>query len=323
MNTFSRYIAEANFSKTMKILRGDVPHVATLAIMTANNPMNMALSQSKNRELNKKLKNDLKNFNYNPVRLSGGLKGKFGLKKLEDSFLIPHMSLRSALDFGKKYNQQAIIWGEKKHHAERGNYIQFDFYDRDHADQDFRKVQSRNVAISGEHARTKDDMFSGTKMRSYNKDKSLRDEAKKKGITDVEAGLPPASNWGETPNTQKVVIPFFNDDYENAMYSKDRRGIDKIGSLDTTIDAQPLAKAEFYIPFFDDVIAGEIPICDLDKDVTFCESELPNKSSVKSIIGRIHAKEIALYSGEEYTEKNRWQARGGINVLIDELKSII
>ena len=342
-HNFQSFIVEANFSKTMKILRGDVPHVNTVAIITAHNPMAQRLSQNKNKELNRKLKAELKEFNYNPIHVSGGLKGKFEVPALEDTFLIPHIDIKSAKGFAKKYGQMAFIFGRKKTHKERGDYIKFEWWERKNIDGEFSKTQERNVVVSGEDAQSKTDLFSGVKMHSYEK-------SKKERAKDIAAGkrVEPAhhihkdvgAKWGETPDTKKLSVPFFDPKYDNAMYSVGKRKIDfPFPVSPSSLKDNPLAsssdqsdedfyddddKMEFYIPFFDDVMAGITPICEFEKEVNFVESELPKTEAVKEIVKSIRESENYVYSDlEKYTEKGRWIGRCGINTQLEKLKAII
>ena len=76
----------------------------SFAIVTAHNPMNLPLSDIENAILNKKLYNELYN-NYRLLPAEGCYKGH-----CEAGFLIFDISLKEALNVGRKYRQYAIFY---------------------------------------------------------------------------------------------------------------------------------------------------------------------------------------------------------------------
>ena len=294
MMTFEEYILEANFSKTLRILRGEVPHVNTLAIFTAHNPMGMPLSQNQNELLNKKLKADLKVSNYAPIKVAGGLKGKYGDTALEDSFIVPHISKEAAIAFGTKFDQKGVIWGQKQD-GPNGPFIRFEMIERQNNKSPFVTTNVRNVVIAGEKAANRDDFYSGLKMPSLRKQ----------------------DDGATVPSIKKFFIPFYDPDYDTAAYSADRRSVNANAPVPFP-PQQQLKKAEsFYIPFFDDIRNGIMPLCDVEETVSFYQNEIP--ANAFQIVENIKAKEIEMYDNDK-TEKHRWMGRGGLRDLMKQLK---
>ena len=94
---------------------GDVPTIHTVGVVTAQNPNgkepwpgNNIESGRENRDSNKSLEQYLKTRNMGFAKV----KGKFGL--VENSFLIPNIARKELIDIGTWFDQQAVIWGEKR-----------------------------------------------------------------------------------------------------------------------------------------------------------------------------------------------------------------
>ena len=97
---------ESGASRVFQTLRGMVPSVKTLVILTAENPHNNQLSPQENNKRNHQLQLDLSNGQYSFRKI----KGKYNNK--ENSFLINNMSKEDAIYFGEEFGQESVIYGE-------------------------------------------------------------------------------------------------------------------------------------------------------------------------------------------------------------------
>lgn len=92
-----------------KIILGEVGIVKTIGILTAENPAGRKLVKDGNEKKNKELEEELNKLGIMPIQL----KGKFAGKS-ENPFLVINISRQKLVEFGKKYRQEAVIFGEKK-----------------------------------------------------------------------------------------------------------------------------------------------------------------------------------------------------------------
>jgi hypothetical protein len=100
-------LSESKFSRVANTMRGLVPSIKTIAIMTAENPYAVKQSDEYNKEANLKLMMDLKNgqYGYRPVL------GQYGNK--ENSFIVNNISIGDAIRLGEKYKQESIVFGKR------------------------------------------------------------------------------------------------------------------------------------------------------------------------------------------------------------------
>lgn len=116
-------ITEAGFSKVAQTLRGIVPNIKTIAIITAENPQGKEYPSNINKQRNNELKKDIAGGN---TRLGGYLrsgfygyrqiKGQYG--NLENPFIINNISREEAVRLGEKYDQDTIIFAEVRQQPE-------------------------------------------------------------------------------------------------------------------------------------------------------------------------------------------------------------
>jgi hypothetical protein len=127
---FQHYLLEHGFSRVMRILWGDVPSIERVGIITANNPNYQQLSVEDNEKRNEELWYQLRAANLGPIKI----KGKFtSVTKPadvpeEDSFLVPHISRDYLVSLGKRFSQDAVIWGEKRN-IDGQTYFSFEWVD--------------------------------------------------------------------------------------------------------------------------------------------------------------------------------------------------
>lgn len=315
---FKRFILEANFARVQNFLRGQVPNVNTLGIITAENPYNLdqvivaemkkrkaqallkhaqslphdqsfstkeqenALrefeqqyakdlaarlsSNPKNpeekgltpqedqirREYNNKVNRMLLGYissinSYNAITVRNQselmgyipLRGKFGQAWHENSFLIPNARLTWLKKWAEEFKQQAFIFGVKEN-----DQMRFVYYNK--TDAGYEPIDTRFVNITGSYAdddgeknvQQSDDFYSQVKQWDKLKVKS--------GKT-------------ASPNT-KFLIPFFLKDKEGKdihyNYTNQGRNIQRTPEKDVA----KTGVAEFYIPFFDEIHEGVLPI---------------------------------------------------------------
>ena len=159
---------ESGFNRIVNILQGNVATVRSAAFLTAENPFAQPLSKKENRELNKALMSWLRQRGYGPIRI----RGRFGSP--ERSFVVPNMSRHDAIEAGKEFDQEAVIWGEKRATNQGTEFFEFEYIEGDSA------IQKRNVVLSGEEVQDRPDFYSQERQ---------------------SAG-------------RKFVIPFFDEEYE-------------------------------------------------------------------------------------------------------------
>lgn len=157
MSSFKEFLNESGFAHVRRLMMGDLPNINTMGIITANNPHATPTPQEENNRLNRELMNDLRSRNYGPMVI----KGKYG-GNMEDSFLVPHISRSDLVELGKKYGQEAVIWGKKETNENGVPYIRFHWIEGD------KTTQTRSVSI-GEHpgVRNRDDAYSQVGSRRF------------------------------------------------------------------------------------------------------------------------------------------------------------
>ena len=97
---------EAAATRTFRILRGMVPRVRTLGFITAENPHGIAAPPEENKSENQKLQSILNNGHWGYQKI----KGHYG--QSENSFLVRNMSKDDLLNYGQRFGQESVIFGE-------------------------------------------------------------------------------------------------------------------------------------------------------------------------------------------------------------------
>lgn len=140
----SESVSESKFSRVANILRGTVPSIRTVGIITAENPMGQTLSSKENKELNDKMEAHLRRgnfFGYHQVI------GKYGV--IEHPFLIPNMKRDYLLQMGKWYEQKAVIYGYSAYPQDGYAKMVFEYWgDRDTVEENFQKTSERSIFVS-------------------------------------------------------------------------------------------------------------------------------------------------------------------------------
>ena len=193
LNEWKKFLNESGFPRIMNILKGGVPNVDSVAFLTAANPMGEPLPSKQNIERNKDLARWLREKGIGFIRI----RGKFGGP--EKSFIVNNIMKDEAIAAGKRFEQEAIIWGEKTFNDE-GEPTGFRFY---YIEGD-QVVQVRDVVLSGEEVQSREDFYSQERQ---------------------SAG-------------RKFVIPFFDVDYEVEGTSENNKYLSVMSLTDSQREAQ-------------------------------------------------------------------------------------
>lgn len=279
MKSFREYTAmrlnEAGYARVRRMLWGDVPSIHSVAILTAQNPQGQELSPKKNKELNDQLWDDLKVGNYGPIKV----KGQYGLP--EDSFMIPNMLRDTVISLGQKYNQDSVIWGQKRQDKHGNPYFRFEFI----LSKTGEATSVRTVYLGGEDIQGREDFY--TQIKS--------------GKGERKPGLP-------KPTSKKFIIPFGDDPASTLIPGKKRGTVVRSPHRDPEIAAT--AVESFSIPFFDD-LSAELIFFNEVTEPSYYSDKLPNDPYVKQLLDRIYLSEGKL-AQKGKTPKFYWEYRGVI-----------
>jgi len=145
INVLKKMVNEAKYSSVGNILRGGIrKNIKTIAILTGENPKGKTASKEYNKDANEELKGLLKSarLGYRPI------KGSYGTP--ENSFIINNISLDDAINFGEKFRQDTIVYGEVN--GIDGDEVSMDFKmvgtDPDKPDE-YRQVIADNEVFIG------------------------------------------------------------------------------------------------------------------------------------------------------------------------------
>lgn len=168
-------ITEAGFSKVAQTLRGIVPSIKTIAIITAENPKGNELGSEENKMRNKQLKKDISspgvgNGGFRQYLRSGmygfrQIKGQYG--NLENPFLINNISKDEALRLGKKYDQDTIIFGEVREQTDNNGVEMFFQLIKAYGDHEVEGTQRVFVTFGREGESKPQDFYSEVKGRKF------------------------------------------------------------------------------------------------------------------------------------------------------------
>lgn len=287
---FKDYLIRESHTRILNILRGDVPQVKTMGIMTGWNPLGQSVSPQENNSLNRNLIDKLRAAHYKGFKVESPVYGQFG--NLEKGYLIPHISKEFLVELASDFCQKAVIFGTRKEKEGEG-YVEFEWIETSAEDcksatpESYATTQTRNIVLAGETAQKRTDFYSASPYP-----------------VDIENKKPKP---GVTP--RKFWIPFFDDDYATASYQAGKRNVSTQSSksLDFGDEDGQLRKAESYEPAID-----------VHEDVSFIFSKLPSTEKVKQIVEEIRICERGIYDSLK-TENYKWICRGNLNRLVKEL----
>ena len=175
---------EAGYARVVNIMRGLVPTINTLAFLTAENPNGKQADPATNKAANQELEKKLRAMNVGFKKIKGHYGGP------ENSFFTPNIDKEEALQLGKDFNQESIIFGEKSTDTKDGkNYdgMTFSLIYTDH--RYGQTYAQKDVFVNMDSA---DDYYTKVKGR-------------------------------------KFQIPFFDDDYAAAQFTPSNGAISKQG----------------------------------------------------------------------------------------------
>ncbi len=86
------------------------PEIEDWAFITAWNPLPLILSLEENNKRNKELEKEIETLG---IKYTNGIGVSADEKWSEESFFLINCSKEIAIEFGKKFNQLAIVYGEK------------------------------------------------------------------------------------------------------------------------------------------------------------------------------------------------------------------
>jgi hypothetical protein len=282
---FQQYLLQESYTRILNILRGDVPAVNSMAIVTAWNPMGVKADAKENNKANTQLKKFLRDAHYYAFPVTHKIMGMYG--NVEKSFLVPHIDRKTTIVLASHFKQKAVIWGSKKKDQDQ-TFIDFEWIETSGNDSDkvspetYSTTQRRKVVVSGNDAQSRADYFSASPFPKGNVDKA-----------------------------RKFVIPFFDDAYTTAQYAQGKRTIDTPAIQLPQPEDEPATGTESYDP---SII--------VDVDVSFISSELPDRDEIRNLVEEI--REYAKVSQDETkTGKHRWIARAHLRECLQKMTSEI
>jgi hypothetical protein len=100
-------LCESGYSRLLQIMRGNVPTIYSIGILTAEDPMGDKLPREENKKRNVDLERDLKHYNYGYVKIKGRYNNE------ENSFFVNNIEKEHLVYFGDKYEQESVIYGQR------------------------------------------------------------------------------------------------------------------------------------------------------------------------------------------------------------------
>lgn len=146
-------LTEAGLPRVVNIVRGAVPSVRSIGILTAQNPNGEAATSKFNNEANNSLESDLRSMRLGFMKIGG----KFGSE--EDSYLVNNISKQDLINLGKKYKQVSVIYGAPKDQQ----YFQFEYIESDSG----VAGDTKQVILTTDDIQNREDFYSKIKNRKF------------------------------------------------------------------------------------------------------------------------------------------------------------
>ena len=108
----TQLIDESGFARINRMLWGGVPSINSVGILTAENPQGQQLSPEENNKRMKDLKTTLGTYGF--IDVKGKFRTKEGNNLIENSLIIPNLPKETLLWLQKKFEQESVIYGERK-----------------------------------------------------------------------------------------------------------------------------------------------------------------------------------------------------------------
>ena len=308
--SFHEFLIESGVARVRRMMWGNVPIVNSIGIFTAMNPNSMPplatgskqQNAAENNRLNRQLWDDLRAGNYGPIKC----KGKFGA--WEKSVIVPNIKRDTIINFARKYDQTAVIWGRKATDPNGHPYFEFEYLMREADPTPYKTIQTRQVHVGNQDVQNRDDLF--TVILG-----SLRGKFPQKG-----------EGADKYEDGRKVTIPFFDDpykDYEPAAQYGHIQPKPGTASATGAVPAIPpsaddLRKAEsFFIPLFDEPDA-EVFLPDGIREPSYYGEALVHDPIAMQFVEEIRRCEKEL-AKEGYIPKHYWMYRGILQDNLDKL----
>lgn len=111
-------LEKGGYNRIIRILRGFVPSISTIGIITAENPNGKLASPEENKKYNKDLERTLSNGLYGFSKIKGNYGGL-----TEHSYLIRNITRERLIELGKNYNQESVIFAYRDTHKKYDGFI--------------------------------------------------------------------------------------------------------------------------------------------------------------------------------------------------------
>ncbi|MBP7735449.1 MAG: DUF3293 domain-containing protein [Spirochaetes bacterium] len=135
---------ESGRARMLQVLNGVAPKIFTLGIITAENPMGMALSKEENENRNEELYSMLRSGFFG-VKQHKGMYGN-----LENPFMIYNITFGILIKYAKEYHQEQFIFGEKHYNKENLPYMKFSLYEQGHHMANGKKIGDNKFKVISE-----------------------------------------------------------------------------------------------------------------------------------------------------------------------------
>ena len=175
---------EAGYARVVNIMRGLVPTINTLAFLTAENPNGKQADPATNKAANQELEKKLRAMNVGFKKIKGHYGGP------ENSFFTPNIDKEEALQLGKDFNQESIIFGEKSTDSKDGKSCDGMTFSLIYTDHRYGQTYAQK---------------------------------------DVFVNMDSADDYYTKVKGRKFQIPFFDDDYAAAQFTPSNGAISKQG----------------------------------------------------------------------------------------------
>jgi len=150
---------DESYSRVAQIMRGIVPSVRSLGILTAEHPLGLPLSAEENRGRNAELEKQLKSGHYGFHKIQG----RYG--NFENPFFVPNINRSYLLRLATEHGQQAFIYGFSAYQATPSfDSMTFEFHRRADEQSRFGVVGTRKVFISAENEKDNYSKVDGVKF---------------------------------------------------------------------------------------------------------------------------------------------------------------
>lgn len=146
----------AGFAHVRRMMLGDIQNIDKLGILTAANPNAKKISNKKNDARMQNMATVLRNNNFGPILVDG----QYGHS--EPSFIVPHLSRQAAIDLGKDFDQESVIYGEKFVKPDGKSSMKFELI----SCSDQKVISTRCLSLSND-VQGQTDNFSQVKGRKF------------------------------------------------------------------------------------------------------------------------------------------------------------